>query len=125
MIEAERVADLVANDAADDACGSSAARAVVVRDVDARARDPEVARLHALGDADALALLGGSARVQRMRDVGRRGVVDEREAQREAGVAPLVEDVRAMLRVARIPAGDRRRRLDVHAERVVDGSGQR
>src|SRR5512133_435833 len=41
VVEAERVADLVAEDAADGARGEEAARAVVVRDVDARDGDPE------------------------------------------------------------------------------------
>ena len=56
VVQPERVADLVSQNATHDCGRQRAARAVVIRDRHASLRDQKGARLHSLGHADALAV---------------------------------------------------------------------
>src|SRR5687768_13825135 len=83
VIQSERMADLVAQRAAHHARGDAASRAVVRGDLDARRRDPELARVDAFGHADALPILGREALSPEHLDVRRGGVEEEIEPERK------------------------------------------
>ena len=76
----------------------------MIGDLDSRRLDPELARLDALRDADALAVLVGKALAPTNREIGARRVAHEREGRRKTGVAPFAERASRDLGVRGLPA---------------------